>query len=437
MNRMARLLLYRGEKVERQNMIWNMIGSFCYAFASMVLSFLVMRLAGEEQGGIFSFGYSTLGQQLFIVAYFGIRPFQITDGKGEYSFGDYLRHRKLTCLLALAGGGSYLALLAALGRYSPEKAVILVLLVFYKVADGYADVYESEFQRQGSLYLTGKSNCFRTILSVSVFTLFLAMGGELLPACLAAAGAQVGGFLLFNRSVAKALPGMNWKRGNGQTRRLFSETGLLFVSVFLDFYVFSAAKYAIDSRMTDSASGYFNLIFMPTSVIYLVANFVIRPFLTRLTVLWNGRRFSDFLRQLARIGLIILGLTVLAVGLTALLGVWVLGIMEGILGPGYEGSLTIYSGAFTAIVLGGGFYAMANLMYYALVIMRRQKAIFCVYCFGAAAAFVLSGWMVGRWKIMGAALCYLVLMLFLTAGFGVCTWIFYRREKGEHCGNER
>ena len=148
MNRMARLLLYQGEKVERQNMIWNMIGSFCYAFASMVLSFLVMRLAGEEQGGIFSFGYSTLGQQLFIVAYFGIRPFQITDGKGEYSFGDYLRHRKLTCLLALAGGGSYLTLLAALGCYSPEKAVILVLLVFYKVADGYADVYESEFQRQ-------------------------------------------------------------------------------------------------------------------------------------------------------------------------------------------------------------------------------------------------------------------------------------------------
>ena len=437
MNRMARLLLYRGEKVERQNMIWNMIGSFCYAFASMVLSFLVMRLAGEEQGGIFSFGYSTLGQQLFIVAYFGIRPFQITDGKGEYSFGDYLRHRKLTCLLALAGGGSYLTLLAALGRYSPEKAVILVLLVFYKVADGYADVYESEFQRQGSLYLTGKSNCFRTILSVSVFTLFLAMGGELLSACLAAAGAQVGGFFLFNYGVAKALPGMDWKRGNGQTRRLFSETSLLFVSVFLDFYVFSAAKYAIDSRMTDSASGYFNLIFMPTSVIYLVANFVIRPFLTRLTVLWNGRRFSDFLRQLARIGLIILGLTVLAVGLTALLGGWVLGIMEGILGPGYEGSLTIYSGAFTAIVLGGGFYAMANLMYYALVIMRRQKAIFGVYCFGAAAAFVLSGWMVGRWKIMGAALCYLVLMLFLTAGFGICTWIFYRREKGEHCGNER
>ena len=45
---MAKLLLYKGEHVERQNMIWNMLGSFVYAFASMVLSFLVMRLSGEE-----------------------------------------------------------------------------------------------------------------------------------------------------------------------------------------------------------------------------------------------------------------------------------------------------------------------------------------------------------------------------------------------------
>ena len=67
-----------GSTVERQNIIWNMIGSFCYAFASMILSFLVLGIAGKEQGGIFSFGFSTFGQQMFLLAYFGIRPFHIT-----------------------------------------------------------------------------------------------------------------------------------------------------------------------------------------------------------------------------------------------------------------------------------------------------------------------------------------------------------------------
>ena len=46
--------------------------------------------------------------------------------------------------------------------------------------------------------------------------------------------------------------------------------------------------------MNDAASGYFNLVFMPTSVIYMVANFVIRPFLTRLTNLWTGKDYDCF-----------------------------------------------------------------------------------------------------------------------------------------------
>ena len=79
MKNLTKQLLYKGDNVARANVVWNIAGSFVYAFASMVLSFLVIRMAGEEKGGIFSFGYSTLGQQLFLVAYFGIRPFQITE----------------------------------------------------------------------------------------------------------------------------------------------------------------------------------------------------------------------------------------------------------------------------------------------------------------------------------------------------------------------
>ncbi len=106
MNRIAGLLVYEGEQIEKKNMIWNMAGSFCYAFASMVLSFLVIRIAGEDAGGVFAVGFSAFGQQMFTLAYFGLRPFQITDGGaglGGYSFGEYRVHRKLTCGRCLRG----------------------------------------------------------------------------------------------------------------------------------------------------------------------------------------------------------------------------------------------------------------------------------------------------------------------------------------------
>lgn len=414
--RLATLLIGSDRNLEKRNMLWNMVGSFCYAFASMVLSFLVMRIAGEEQGGIFAFGYSTLGQQMFLIAYFGIRPFQITDGAGEYSFGDYFGHRCLTCTAAVCLGAVYLLFQG----YSREKLLILLLLIAYKTADGFADVYESEFQRQGRLYLTGKSNAFRTMLSVGVFLAALEISKNLLSACLAALMAQVLGIVLFDVLVLRALQ-VERKR-NGKGLQLTRATLLLFLSVFLDFYVFSAAKYAIDSHLGDAASGYFNIIFMPTSVINLAAGFVIRPFLTELTAYWGNGDFRAFSGKLVRLTGLIAALGAVGVAGACLLGKPVLSFLEILLGSAYTGGLTLYHRAFVLIVLGGVFYALLNLYYYALVIMRCQRMIFGIYLVMALVAWVGVPPLVMHGQIPGAAVSYLILMVMMAGGFVSGGW---------------
>lgn len=426
-DRWAALLIKTGPDKEKQNIIWNMIGSFCYAFASMVLSFLVMRIIGKEQGGIFSFGYSTFGQQMFILAYFGIRPFQITDGAGEYRFGDYLHHRFLTCGAAVLAGAGYLLI----SGYTPEKAAIIFLLVCYKVIDGFADVYESEFQRNGNLHLTGKSNTFRTILSVGTFLVVLTAGRNLMTACVAAAAAQMAGVVLFDQVVLRRLPGVDYGWDKSRLKPLTAGTALLFVSVFLDFYIFSAAKYAIDARLDDVASGYFNIIFMPTSVINLAAGFVIRPVLTKLTDDWNLKNYQGFTAVLKKITAVIGALSVLAAALAWVLGRPVLRILEMILGDAYDGSLVGYHGPFVLIVLGGGFYAILNLYYYVLVILRRQNVIFGIYVVLTLLAAVVAPWMVEQAGIAGASYAYLTLMIVMAAGFVAGAAVCYKKEKEE------
>lgn len=436
MNRLTGALIKTGHNREKQNMIWNMAGSFCYAFASMVLAFLVMGIIGDDQGGIFSFGFSTLGQQMFILAYFGIRPFHITDGTGEYSFGDYLHHRMLTCGAALLLGAGYLAVYH--GRYTEQEMVVLFLLICYKVVDGFADVYETEFQRNGRLYLTGKSNTFRVILSVSSFLLALTAAHKYFPtnagegylplmiACVAAVAVQVLGVVLLDVPVMRELDTVEYSWNRNHIKPLFANTGLLFVSVFLDFYVFSAVKYAIDSHMINAASGYFNIIFMPTSIINLAAGFVIRPFLTYLTEYWNGKRYKDFTGMLRRLTVIIVGLTVLAVAASWLIGRPVLRLLETVLGEAYQEKLTIYWIPFIWIVLGGGFYAVLNLYYYVLVILRRQKIIFGVYLVMAFIAAALAPYLVAKAGIWGAAAGYLMLMILMAVMFGAGVLLSFR-----------
>lgn len=412
MELLSRLIIGKKSKnPEKRDIIWNMAGSFLYAFASMVLSIAVVQIAGEDAGGIFTFAFTTFGQHMFMMAYFGIRPFQITDTGGKYSFGDYLGLRLLTCGAAVLTGMGYVFL----NGYSFEKAAVVFLMVVYKVIDALADAYEAEFQRGGRLYLTGKSNAFRTALSVSVFLVSLAYTKNLVTASLWAVGAQAAGLLVFDVLVIRELPNVEWRSEPGKKQELFAETVLLFCSAVLDFYIFSASKYAVEGCMADRDMAVFGAIFMPTSIINLVAGFVIRPYLTKMSFTWEMGRTRRFLRIQKRIALIIAALTVLAVG-----GAWILGIpVLSLLYPNLREGLSQCRPALVLIIFGGALNAYMNLFYYSLVIMKKQRYIFGVYGLVSLMAVLVSTPFVRWGGIFGGALAYVVLTGALMVLFGL------------------
>ena len=420
---LLRLIIGKERKnQERQDMLWNMIGSFLYAFASMLLTIAVVSIAGEDAGGVFTFAFTTFGQHMFMVAYFGIRPFQITDTAGKYSFGDYFGLRLMTCAFAVAFGAVYILL----HDYSKEKAAVIFFMVLYKVIDALADTYEAEFQRGGRLYLTGKSNAFRTILSVAVFlTVLSGTGGRLVTAGAAAVSAQAAGFFLFDVLVLRALPDVERSSKKGRKWMLFKDNTLLFFSVILDFYIFSASKYAIEGCMADRDMAVYGAIFMPTSVINLVAGFVIRPYLTKLSFVWEMGKPERFTRLILRLAAVIGALTVLAVG-----GAWFLGIpVLGLLYSNLRYALHSCRLALTLIIAGGAFNALMNLFYYSLIIMKKQRLVFDGYGLVGILAVLISGPFVQAWGILGGALAYGILMAALAAVFGLAVFFFIAEKR--------
>ena len=304
-----------------------------------------------------------------------------------------------------------------------EKILVVFLMVLYKVLDGFADVYESEFQRGGRLYLTGKAMAYRTLFSVALFLGALAVTRHLIFACAVAVCAQGMGIILFDKRMAGKLQNIKYSREKGREWTLIRESFLLFLSVFLDVLIFSMAKYAVNANMTSIDNAIFVAIFMPTSVINLAANFVIRPFLTKMAIQWEEGRFHDLAGDLRKLMGIILFLTVIA-----LAGAWVLGVP--VLGAISNVDLVPYKSGLMMIILGGGFFAVMNLFYYVLVVMKCQKRIFFGYVPVCILSFFLSYGFVKTGGINGGACSYMIEMALLMICFmGQAYMVFFREKK--------
>ena len=411
-----------GEKqsLMKNDVLWNALGSMTYALASMVLAFFVLRILGEKEGGIFGFGYSTLGQQFFILAYFGIRPFHITDMRGEFSFRDYHYFRILSSFFAVLLSIFFLLYQYTNGSYTVEKVSILFFLCLYKILDGYIDVYESELQRRGKLYKTGQSLFFRTIFSVLVLLCSLLLNKTLLLGVILMNLSQVLSLYLFAilpLEKTKELEAVNLSGENKvfmqKMKALFSGSVFLFLSVFLDFYVFSSSKYAVDAVLGSSSSGIYNLLFMPSNFIYLLANFIIRPALPTLAALWQSGDKLRFKKEESSLMKKVLLLSLLLFGLAFLLSPLALWILEKLLGPAFSGKITGERWTFCLLILGGCFYALANLEYYILVTKRQQKRIFTGYALGAVLSFFTADLMVQEAGFFFASIQFVLMMLFL------------------------
>ncbi len=408
-------LIGSDRNISGRNIIWNMLGSTVYAFATLFLTAVTGHLAGEAAGGRFSFAFS-VGQLLLSISYFGVRPYHQTDVSGKYSFQDYLHVRIVTCLLTVAGGMVYIAV----SGFTPGKAAVVFLLVLFKLADGFADVYEVEFQRRNRLYLAGKSNFFRTLLSMGVYVAVLAATRNLVLACGAAVAAAAAGVILFDISIEGFLPYIG-RTELGRDMSIVRECVLICIASFMESYILNASKYAIEAGMGDKAVYSYTAIFQPTMVINLVAGYIIRPFLTGMVIKWERRRRRAFAAEVGKILAVIAVLSVLALVLGYYLGPPVLGLICGT-------DVTPYRDALLVVIGGGSLYAGVTLLYYVLMIFRKQRFLFAIYGAVFLVSWFLTPLVVARMGIMGGAVAYFImmaLMFVLFAGYaGVCflTW---------------
>ena len=397
---------------------WNMIGSAIYAFSSMILTYLTIRVIGADEGGIFAIGL-TLAQMYVYIAYYEMRNFQVTDAKNTYTFTDYHTVKMCNCIIMMLVSLVYILF----KHYEFHKACVIFLVCLYRMLDGYADVFESQFHKDGRLDIAGKSMAFRTILSVVVYFVVLIASQNLIWALIWAFISGCVGILIFNIWIYKDFGEIHVRFERTKMIGIWKDCLPLFIGMFLWTYLLSASRIAVDDVMTNEYQSYYQVLFMPVSVINLFAGFLIRPSLIVLTEYREQRDFTSFWRRIGKIILEIIAITVICMAGAYIIGIPVLTIIVGV-------NLSEYRGLLTFLVFAGGFNAVAYILYHVLTITRSRKSIIIGYSIASLTALIISRRLTEKLALFGASLSYLLSVAVLTVIFVICIIHENRRVEG-------
>lgn len=372
--------------------IWNALGSAMFGINSLIMLSAVNRATNVETAGTFGIAY-TSAQLLFILGVFGANHYQMTDYAHAYAFKTYHRLKVFSSAAMLP-----CALIVYLLGLGGNSLFCLMALTVLMMLNAWGELYQSLFFQHDRLDLSGKALFYRTLATSLAFIAVLAVPGAglneaLLLACV------VNPLTTWYFDI-RLTPTFSYEATDDRgVMELAKTCAPLFLSVFLMNLLLSMPKYGIQLLMDDVAQGYFNLIFMPVQVINICSQFIFKPMLGQYAQMLENRRIGPFVRLICTQTLLMLGIT-----LAACVGAWWLG--PPVLGLIYGTSLTHLRAELTWLIFGSGIFALCQLAYYMLVILRKNAQILCLYVVNTVIAVLVSAWLIPRWGLLGASLSF-------------------------------
>ena len=150
--------LVESKDIERDSFIWNMAGSMLMAFQSVIMLMILTRCLGLKEAGIFTIAYANSNLFLTIGKY-GMRNFQVSDVKDQFSFREYKSSRIITTVLMLAVSLVYVIYISNKNQYDIGKSLVIIWMCTFKSVDSLEDVYHGYYQQ----------NCRKSIDYSSLF----------------------------------------------------------------------------------------------------------------------------------------------------------------------------------------------------------------------------------------------------------------------------
>lgn len=310
-----------------RTMFWLTFGTLLYVAMQWILTVLVFKVAGPEANGDYTLGLSS-SSVAYAVVMFGMRPYQISDTRGEFADNAYFASRVITSVLAVAVALLTLPFTADFARLWP----LLVVFLLFRITEGWMDVFHGVLQKADRMDKAGIALILRAVVEALVFALLIGSTGSVFVAVSGILGVSLISLLVLEwRWTRPYLDGIplsragGWGRGFDLVRRC---TPLLAANLAYSAVVF-LSRNSVGEVWGTELLGFYGAISAPLLLVPLVVSSLYTPFMGHLAEYRLSGQPRRLLALSAKLFGAILGLILVAFALLPFVGPPVLSLIFG------------------------------------------------------------------------------------------------------------
>lgn len=406
-------------KIERKNVIWNIIGATTNSFTSLIFAIIATRINGVDEAGIFSYAFAT-ACIFYVIAVYAGRTFQVTDISGKFSDMDYIYHRIITCIIMMLG----IVLFTTIKGYNLFKITVMVLLCLYRGVEAFSEAWYAILQKNKCLYQVGISMTIKAVGSVLLFFIVDYVTHNLILACTCIVIANLLGVIFYDikniRKVGIEKTAFNIKN----IKSIFILGFFTFILTFLGIYLINASRYAIDDYLSNDLQTIFGIIIMPATFMGLLGQYIIQPCLIKITDYIKNKEYINLRKIILSFIAIIVILGILVIIVAYFLEAPILKIIYGI-------ELKPYFSSMMIIIVGSILYSLSTILSAVLIAMRKTFYQSVIYFITSIIATVFAYIAVNKMGIVGASINYFVSMFIVAITFLIYIAFQMRKYKKE------
>ena len=405
----------------RKNFIWNILGTGFNAFNSLFFMIIVTRINGIDNAGIFTLAFST-ACIIYVIGIYAGRIYQVSEPDKNISDKDYIVNRIITTVIMIIA----VVVFVLLKKYGIFKSTIFILLTIYKAIEAFSEVFYGILQKNEKLDIVGKSLFIKALFSVIIFGIIDIITKNVIASIIAIILTCIIIFIVYDFRKTLEIVNLKEKVKKENIIKIFKLGFYTFAIAFLGIYILNAPKYAIDIYLEENYQTIFGIIVMPATVIGLVAQFLIHPFLNQIVEMYENKEINKIQKLSFKLIVTILGFGAICSLVAYIIGTQVLGFI-------YNINLETYKLGLVVIIISATLYTISVIYSSILTSIRETFSQFIIYLIVSIFALISSNIATKNGAITGAIVAYFLIMAMQFLIYTIYTNIKIRNKGEKKC----